>query len=82
MIQLCIREVAQARGFSLTKFQRSINLPMTTARRYWYGSKTGLARDAGTLRDVNLQTLEMIATMLCVQPSDLLAKLGDRSSYE
>ena len=79
MVRLCIHEVARRRGLSLTQFQRSTNLPMTTARRYWYGSKTGLARDAGTLREVNLATLEMIATMLCVQPSDLLAEQGEGS---
>ena len=74
MIRLCIREVAQARGFSLTEFQRFTNLPMTTARRYWYGSRTGLERDAGSLRDVNLATLAMIAALLRVEPGDLLAQ--------
>lgn len=51
-----------------------MGLPMTTARRYWYGSKTGLARDAGSLRQVNLEILEQIASLLRVQPSELLAE--------
>jgi hypothetical protein len=75
--RLCIREVAQARGLSQSQFQRNANLPMTTARRYWHGSHTGRAQDAGSLRCVNLRTLGRIANVLGVPPGDLVASTDD-----
>jgi len=75
--QLRIRQVAQARGLSLSKFQRDANLPMSTARRYWHGSRTGRAGDTGTLREVNLRTLGVIAAVLGVKPGDLVQADGD-----
>ena len=78
MARLCIREVAQARGLSLSKFQRDAILPMTTARRYWHGSRTGRACDTGTLREVNLHTLSAIAALLGVAPGDLMRADGDQ----
>jgi len=45
---------------------------VTTARRYWYNSRTGLAKDAGTLTEVNLETLGVIAATLRVRVGDLL----------
>lgn len=45
---------------------------MSTTRRYWYNSRSGLARDAGTLTEVNLATLGAIAALLDVQPGELL----------
>lgn len=80
MARLCIREVAQARGLSQSKFQRDANLPMTTARRYWHGSQTGRAQDAGTLRCVNLRTLGAIAHVLGVPPGDLVVSMDDESN--
>jgi hypothetical protein len=72
MVRLRIREIAQARGLSLSQFQRAADLPMTTARRYWHGSRTGRAQDAGTLRDVDLERLGMIAILLRVRAGDLI----------
>lgn len=72
MIRLCIKEIAESQGFFLAHLQREARLSMTTARRYWYNSKSGLARDAGTLTEVNLATLGEIAALLKVRPGDLL----------
>jgi hypothetical protein len=67
-----VREVAECQGFKLAQVQREARLSVTTARRYWYNSRSGLARDAGTLTEVNLATLGAIATLLNVQPGELL----------
>ena len=74
MVRLCVKELAQARGMSLSKIQLAAQLPMSTARRYWHGSRTGLAKDAGTLSEVNLATLGLIAATLDVRPGDLLTE--------
>ena len=74
MIYLRIRELAQAKGWTLTKVQRETKLPLTTTRRYWYNSRSGLERDSGTLREVNLTTLKTIAALLDVRPGDLLTE--------
>jgi hypothetical protein len=71
-IRLQIREAAERQGLCLSHLQREAKLPVTTARRYWYSSRTGLARDAGTLSEINLDTLSKIAALLKVCPGDLL----------
>lgn len=72
MIRLRVKELAEARGLSLSTVQRQAKLPISTARRYWWSSRTGLQRDAGTLNEVNLITLTEIAALLGVRPGDLL----------
>jgi hypothetical protein len=73
MIRLRVKELAEARGMSLSVMQREAKLPVSTARRYWWSSRTGLQRDAGTLNEVNLLTLSAIATLLRVRPGELLS---------
>ena len=75
MIRLRIKELAEARGLSLSTVQREAKLPVSTARRYWWSSRTGLQRDAGTLNEVNLFTLSAIARLLNVRPGDLLIEV-------
>lgn len=72
MLSLRIREIAEARGLNLALVQREAKLPMSTARRYWWSSRSGLARDAGTLTEINLFTLAAIASFLGVKPGELL----------
>jgi hypothetical protein len=72
MPRLRVKEVAERQGICLAQMQREAKLPVTTARRYWYNSRTGLERDAGTLTEVNLFTLGAIATLLGVRTGDLL----------
>ncbi len=71
-VRLRVKEVAEGQGLCLSHIQREAKLAVTTARRYWYNSRTGLAKDAGTLSEVNLETLGMIAATLKVRVGDLL----------
>jgi transcriptional regulator with XRE-family HTH domain len=73
LVRLRVKEEAESKGLSLSRFQREARLPVTTARRYWYNSRSGLERDAGTLTEVNLATLGEIAAVLQVSPGELLA---------
>jgi hypothetical protein len=72
VVRLRVKEIAEGQGIHLAHLQREARLPVTTARRYWYNSRTGLARDAGTLTEVNLETLGVIAATLKVRVGDLL----------
>jgi hypothetical protein len=71
-VRLRVKEEAERQGLHLAHIQREAKLAMTTARRYWYSSSTGLAKDTGTLTEVNLQILGLIAALLRVRPGDLL----------
>lgn len=71
MVRLRVKEVAEDQGLRLSHLQREARLAVTTARRYWYNSRTGLAKDAGTLTEVNLETLGVIAAALKVRVGDL-----------
>ncbi len=73
MLRLRVKEIAESQGFRLAHVQREAKLSGTTARRYWYNSRSGLARDNGTLTEVNLETLAAIAALLGVRPGDLLS---------
>jgi hypothetical protein len=72
-VRLRVKEEAERQGLCLSRLQREAKLSVTTARRYWYNSRSGLARDTGTLTEVNLTTLSAIAAFLRVPPGDLLA---------
>lgn len=74
MLKLQVREVATRKGFTLTEFQLAIRLPLSTARRYWHGSASGLERDAGSLKLININTLEAIAEVLDVPISQLITR--------
>jgi hypothetical protein len=71
-VRLRVKEVAEGQGLRLSYIQPEAKLAVTTARRYWYNSRTGLAKDAGTLSEVNLETLGVIAETLKVRVGDLL----------
>lgn len=74
MVQLRVQEEALRRGVCLSGVQREAKLSMSTVRRYWYNSRTGLERDAGTLREVNLDVLGAIAGVLGVEAGALLVE--------
>lgn len=74
MIELRIKELAFERGVTLSFIQRNTTMPMSTARRYFYNSKTGLKRDAGTLAEVRLEHIEAISKLLGVEPSELFVR--------
>jgi hypothetical protein len=70
-LQLRLKEVAHECGWTLARLQREAKLSMPTARRYWFSSSTGLARDAGTLRAVRLGEIDKISRTLQVAARDL-----------
>ncbi len=69
---LRLRVIAESRGMTLADVQRQARLSVSTARRYWYSSASGLERDGGTLREVNLSVLRAIADVLEVTPGELI----------
>ena len=75
-MQLRVGEIAREQGVRLTQIQRRTQIPTATVRRYFYSSKTGLERDAGSLKFISLAFLEQIAQALDVEPADLLARQG------
>lgn len=75
MSYLRVKELAEARGLTIVALQRASDVPLSTLRRYWWSSRSGLARDAGTMREANLIILSQIAVVLNVQPGDLLGEL-------
>lgn len=72
-IRLCVRDVARTKGWNLSQLQRRADLGMTTARRMWFG--TGDGREQGPpLQHVSLHALDRIASVLEVDPRDLLIR--------
>ena len=74
MLRLRVKEIAESQNLRLTYLQCEAKLSVTTARRYWYDSRSGLARDTGTLAEINLKPLAAIAALLAVRPGDLLTE--------
>lgn len=74
MLELRIQQLAQGRGIKLAQIQRATQIPHSTMRRYFYSSRSGLARDRGTLEDIKLSYLEKIADTLAVEPADLIIR--------
>ena len=74
MVRLRVKELAEHRGMRLAHVQRGADLSLRSVRRYWYSSRSGLERDAGTLQEVNLAALARIAAFLGVPPGDLLSE--------
>jgi DNA-binding Xre family transcriptional regulator len=77
MIRLRINEVAKQRGVSISKLQLDCRMSLSTLRRYFHSSRTGMRKHAGTLREVNLATLATIASALKVEPGELLARVEE-----
>lgn len=75
MAYLRIKEHADSRGVSLGQLQRDLNLPISTLRRYWWSSLSGLERDGGTLNCVKLPILKAIADYMGVRPGDLIGSV-------
>lgn len=76
MVQLKIKELATERGFNISRLQRKAGLTAGVTRRYWYASSTGRSDEIGTLRQVDLNTLESIAKVLNVTVSQLIDNDG------
>ena len=74
MVILRVKELAEEKGLSLSRVQRETGMPLSTARRYWWNSRSGLQRDAGTLNEVSLYYIERLADLLGVEPGGLFIK--------
>jgi DNA-binding Xre family transcriptional regulator len=72
-LRLHVRQAAEAKGISLSQLQRRADLGMSTARRMWYGTGDG-REDGEPLQYVSLEVLEKIASVLEVEPCDLLVR--------
>jgi transcriptional regulator with XRE-family HTH domain len=70
-LRLRVREVAEAKGITLSHLQRRADIGMSTARRMWFGTGDGIA-GGDPLQYVNLQVLERIARVLEVPAAELI----------
>lgn len=71
MARLRVREVAEAQGINLSKLQRSADVAMRTARRYWYNTQTGNV-EGKALEEISLPVLKRMAAVLKVKIAELI----------
>jgi len=74
---LRVRQVAEAKGISLSQLQRQADLGMTTVRRMWHGTGDG-RQDGEPLQYVKLDVLDRIAKVLGVEPGELLVRVEEK----
>ena len=70
-IRLCVRELAEAQGLNISRFQREAKIPMSTARRLWYSTSDGKEKGP-PLKLVNLEVIEQLSKFFDVVPGALL----------
>lgn len=73
-IRLRVQELASERGIDMAVLARRADIGMTTMRRVWYNSATGV-KGGAPLESVNLKVLEDIARVLDVDPGELLKRM-------
>jgi hypothetical protein len=76
-VRLRVRELAEARSLTISRFQREANIPMSTARRLWYSTSNG-KEHGPLLRLVNLEMLEQVSRYFGVEPGELLESIKAR----
>lgn len=69
MTTLRVRELAEARGFNILTLSRASELSYTTVHNMWHG----------TMKQLNMETLNSVALALGVEVSDLFAGKPERS---
>ena len=62
MARLKLREIAEQQGFNMSQLQRKSGLTLGMIRRYWRNET----------KEVNLEALDTLATLLGVKPGQLL----------
>lgn len=67
MVRLRVKEVAQAKGYDMSKLSRATDISFNTIRRLWRYPEQG----------ANIQTLQKIATVLQVTVNDLIEEIPD-----
>ena len=74
MAKLNIQAIARKRRVSIAKIQRVTELPLTTVRKLWHSSRTGLKRDEGTIDRVKLSDLQAVADGFGINICELIAQ--------
>ena len=72
-VRLRVRELAEARGLTISSLQREAKIPMSTARRVWYSTSDGSAHGP-PLKLVNLELIDQLARFFGVEPGALLTR--------
>jgi hypothetical protein len=77
--RLRVRELGEARGLNLARFQREAQLPVSTARRYWYGTEDG-SEDGEPMRQVRMKTIDQLCAFFECAPGELFYQPNTYSS--
>jgi hypothetical protein len=72
--RLRVRQIGEARGLNLARFQREARLPVSTARRYWYGTEGG-TEHGEPMGQVRMKTIDIICDYFGCQPGDLFERV-------
>ncbi len=71
MVQVTVKELAEARGLNQSTLSRKANVPLSTVRRLWYSTRDGNAMGQ-PLKHISLEFLDVIAAFFEVEPGKLL----------
>ena len=71
MVQLMVKDLAEARGLNQSKLSRKADIPLSTVRRLWFSTGNGRAKGQ-PLKHVSLEVLETVAQFFGVEPGELL----------
>jgi hypothetical protein len=70
-IRLRVRELAEAQGLNISRFQQEAKIPMSTARRLGYSTSDGKEKGP-PLKLVNLEMIEQLSKFFDMAPGALL----------
>jgi hypothetical protein len=73
MARLRLRQLAEARGHTMSSLSRDSRLTLNMVRRYWYNTANGL-ENGPPLTEVSLPALDVLADVLGVEPGDLIER--------
>jgi hypothetical protein len=73
MARLRLRQMAEARGHTMSSLSRESKLTLNMVRRYWYNTANGL-ENGPQLTEVSLPALDAIADVLGIEPGDLIER--------
>ena len=73
MARLRLRQIAEARGHTMSSLSRESKLTLNMVRRYWYNTANGL-ENGPPLTEVSLPALDAIAEVLGIEPGDLIER--------
>jgi hypothetical protein len=76
-VRLRVRELAIARGFNLSTFQREAKLPMSTARRVWFSTSTG-SPEGEPLQQISFDVIDQLSAFFGVAPGELFERTAER----